>query len=260
MLTVQNVIKKYGKTAANDNVSLEVGAGEIALLVGPNGAGKTTLLNCVAGLLRYKGNIYICDVSNKSNQAKKMIGYVPKIPSVYDLLTVYEHIEFIARAYELNDYKDYAKELLESFNLADKKNILGRDISIGMQKKLNLICALLVKPNVLLMDEPLISLDPQAVIEVKNVLNSLKQTDTSVLICTHLLNDFKELWDKIYFMIEGKVVASKIRTSKTRFKTLNLEDLFLDVTNQYFLECANSLVAKNNNDEPQDDMQTTIIN
>lgn len=255
MLTVQNVIKKYGKTAANDNVSLEVGAGEIALLVGPNGAGKTTLINCIAGLLRYKGNIYICEIDNRLNQAKKMIGFVPKIPSVYDLLTVYEHIEFIARAYELNDYKDYAKELLESFNLTDKKNILGRDLSIGMQKKLNIVCALLIKPNVLLMDEPLISLDPQAVIEVKNVMNSLKQTETSVLICTHLLNDFKELWDRIYFMIEGKVVASKIKTSKTKFKTLNLEDLFLDITGQYVLECGDRSIAENN--IPENDMQTT---
>lgn len=257
MLTVQNVIKKYGKTAANDNVCLEVGAGEIALLVGPNGAGKTTLINCIAGLMRYKGNIYICDISNKSNNAKKMIGYVPKIPSVYDLLTVYEHIEFIARAYELNDYKDYAKELMDIFNLSDKKNTLGRDLSIGMQKKLNIICALLLKPNVLLMDEPLISLDPQAAIEVKNVLDSLKQTDTSVLICTHLLNDFKELWDRIYFMIEGKVVASKIRTSKTKYKTLNLEDLFLDVTGQYILQCSDSLLVNDNDDKTENNMQTT---
>jgi len=231
MLTVRNVIKKFGKVAANDNVCLDVGSGEIAILIGPNGAGKTTILNCIAGLLRCKGDIEISNISNKTLQAKKLIGYVPKIPYIYELLTVYEHIEFVARAYGLNDYKDYAGQLLKSFNLYDKKNTLGRDLSAGMQKKLNIICALLIRPSLLLMDEPIIALDPAAVIELKKILSLLKQTQTAVLISTHMLEDFKDLWDRVYFMIDGKIVAGKIKNPD--MASINLEDLFLDAAQNY---------------------------
>ena len=105
MLSVNNVTKKYGKLLANDDISFEVRSGEVSLLLGPNGAGKTTLIKCISGLLKYSGNIEICGNDNKSMEAKRVIGYIPEVPALYDMLTVGEHIEFIARAYSLKDWK-----------------------------------------------------------------------------------------------------------------------------------------------------------
>lgn len=135
MLLVSNVTKKYGKLAANDNVSLFVGEGEVSLLLGPNGAGKSTLIKCISGLLKFSGTIEICGNDNKSLQAKRNFGYIPEVPVPYDMLTVWEHMEFIARAYSLENWKERAENLLERFELIDKKKKLGKELSKGMQQK-----------------------------------------------------------------------------------------------------------------------------
>ena len=123
MLSVKNVTKYYGKVKANDNLSFDVEDGKIAVLLGPNGAGKSTIIKCIAGLLRFQGEIRINGNPNKSIEAKGALGYVPEMPAVYDLLTVSEHLEFIRRAYRLED-DGYAERLLERFELADKKDKL----------------------------------------------------------------------------------------------------------------------------------------
>ncbi|MDD3093816.1 MAG: ABC transporter ATP-binding protein, partial [Clostridia bacterium] len=153
MLEISNVTKKYGKTVANDNISFHVNDGQIAVLLGPNGAGKTTIIKCISGLLRFKGDIKIDGYDNKSIDAKKLLGYIPEMPAVYDLLTVEEHLEFIARAYKTRD-DEYEKELLERFELWDKKGKLGKELSKGMQQKLSICCALVHKPKVIIFDEP----------------------------------------------------------------------------------------------------------
>ena len=109
MFNVYNVTKRYGKVLANDKISFCVEDGQIAVLLGPNGAGKSTIIKCIAGLLRFEGNIDICGFKNKSIEAKKILGYVLEMPAVYDLLTVWEHLEFIAKAYSLEDWKPYAE-------------------------------------------------------------------------------------------------------------------------------------------------------
>ena len=103
MLTVNEVTKKYGKFVANDNVSFTVPDGEIAVLLGPNGAGKSTIIKCIAGLLRFEGEITVGGYPNKSLEAKRLLGYIPEMPAVYDMLTVGEHLEFILRAYKMDD-------------------------------------------------------------------------------------------------------------------------------------------------------------
>ena len=152
MLSVNNVTKKYGKLLANDDISFEVRSGEVSLLLGPNGAGKTTLIKCISGLLKYSGNIEICGNDNKSMEAKRVIGYIPEVPALYDMLTVGEHIEFIARAYSLKDWKGRAENLLERFELADKKKKLGKELSKGMQQKLSICCGFLPAPKVILFE------------------------------------------------------------------------------------------------------------
>lgn len=159
LLRIENVTKKYGKTVANSDISFSVNAGETAVLLGPNGAGKSTIIKCIAGLLRFSGKILICGEPNKTLPAKRELGYIPELPAVYELLTVEEHLEFIRRAYRVED-DGYGNSLLERLELDDKRKKLGRELSKGMQQKLSICCALVHRPRVLIFDEPLVGLDP----------------------------------------------------------------------------------------------------
>ena len=127
MLKVERVTKRYGKTVANNDISFEVGDGQIAVLAGPNGAGKSTIIKSIAGLLRFQGAITLDGYNNKSKDAKRILGYIPEMPAIYDLLTVDEHLEFIRRAYKIED-DGYGEKLLERFELLDKKDKLGKEL------------------------------------------------------------------------------------------------------------------------------------
>ena len=116
MLSISGVTKKYGKMVANDNISFAVGDGQIGILLGPNGAGKSTIIKCITGLLRFTGRIEVNGFENTSQEAKRQLGYIPEMPAVYDLLTVSEHLEFIRRAYRMED-EAYTRELLERMEL-----------------------------------------------------------------------------------------------------------------------------------------------
>ncbi|MDP4182005.1 MAG: ATP-binding cassette domain-containing protein, partial [Bacillota bacterium] len=120
MLRVINLTKEYDGTLAVNNLSFEVKDSEIAILLGPNGAGKSTTIKCITGLLKYSGSIEICGESNKNINAKRLFGYIPETPALYEMLTVYEHLEFIAHAYTIEQYKEKAERLLERFELSDK--------------------------------------------------------------------------------------------------------------------------------------------
>lgn len=229
MLNVKNVTKIFDKTTAVNNISFYVNDGEIAVLLGPNGAGKTTSIKCIAGLLKYKGEIDICGYINKSLYAKKLFGYVPETPAMFEMLTVYEHLEFIAGAYKIVDYKEKAEVLLERFELSDKRDKLGKELSKGMQQKVSICCALLINPKVILFDEPMVGLDPKAIKELSAVFLELKNTGCSVVISTHIINSVEGLWDRVLIMQEGCIVMS--RTKQELLATNeSLEEIFFHVT------------------------------
>ena len=152
-LYVNGLTKRYGKTLACDNVSFSLEDGSFTVLLGPNGAGKSTVLKSIIGFLRYSGQIRVDKFDNREVEAKRIVGYIPEMPSLYPNLTVSEHMEFVARAYRLTDYKDYADELFERFELADKKKKFGDELSKGMQQKLSICCALVHKPEIVIFDE-----------------------------------------------------------------------------------------------------------
>lgn len=228
MLKVDHVTKKYGKLLANDDISFFVDEGQIAVLVGPNGAGKSTIIKCIAGLLRFDGNITVGGFDNKTVDAKRLIGYVPEMPAVYDLLTISEHMEFIRRAYRLPD-DGYGKYLLERFELWDKKEKPGKELSKGMQQKLSICCTLLHKPRVIVFDEPLIGLDPHAIKELKNMFVELKQQGCALLISTHMLDSVENFWDVAHIMMNGRFAATKHNTSEENGEK-SLEELFFEIT------------------------------
>jgi len=229
MLIVSNLEKSYDKTVAVKNISFHIGDGEIAVLLGPNGAGKSTTIKCIAGLLKYKGDIEICGFINKSINAKKLFGYVPETPAMFEMLTVQEHMEYIASAYGIKDYVEKAEVLLKRFELDDKKDKLGKELSKGMLQKVSICCALLINPKVILFDEPMVGLDPKAIKELHSVFLELKKEGCSVIISTHIINSVEEIWDRALIMKEGNVLMSMTK-QELLDKNESLEDIFFNVT------------------------------
>ena len=229
MFEVSHVTKRYGKVVANDDISFSVADGQIAVLLGPNGAGKSTVIKCITGLLRFDGSITVCGFPNKSLEAKRLLGYVPEMPAVYDLLTIAEHLEFIARAYSLSDWKERADSLLSRFELLDKKDKLGKELSKGMQQKLSICCALLPEPKVIVFDEPMVGLDPHAIKELKAVFAELKTAGASVLISTHMLDSVEDYWDVAHIMVNGRFAATRKNEALSEGEC-SLEELFFSIT------------------------------
>ena len=229
MITVENVRKKYRDVLACDDVSFTLPEGMITVLLGPNGAGKSTIMKSIIGFLRYEGNITVNGYDNHSMEAKRMTGFIPELPSLYPNLTVEEHLEFLARTYRLTNYKDRAMELLRRFELEDKRKKFGDELSKGMQQKLNICLGVLSDPQVLLLDEPMIGLDPHAIKEVKKMMAEMKAAGKTLLVSTHIIDSVDMLWDKALIMQKGKIMADITKEELVR-DGMTLEQLFFDVT------------------------------
>ncbi len=231
MLEVQGLTKKFGKTLACDNVCFQLEPGSVTVLLGPNGAGKSTLIKSAIGFLRYSGSITVAGYPNKTTDARRIMGYIPEIPSLYPNLTVSEHMEFIARAYKLTDYKPYIDELFERFELDDKKKKYGDELSKGMQQKLNICLGLLPRPKLLLLDEPMIGLDPHAIKELKKLMVELKEQGCTVLVSTHMIDSVDMLWDRTLIMQQGRICAN-VTKAELDAAGDTLEELFFRITEQ----------------------------
>lgn len=229
MLEVIGLSKKYGKTLAADNVGFTVPDGKVGILLGPNGAGKSTVIKSIAGLLRYKGTIRIQGMDSRTTEAKKHFAYVPELPYMYEALTVREHIEFITRAYGVEVSEEEIKSLFDKFELTDKQDKLGNELSKGMMQKVSICCALITKPDAILLDEPMVGLDPAAIKELKSVILELRDRGCTVLISTHMLEMVKELWDVTFVMDKGHILGTYARES---LANEDLEELFFQVTGQ----------------------------
>ncbi|AFL86231.1 ABC-type multidrug transport system, ATPase component [Belliella baltica DSM 15883] len=234
MLEVIGLVKKYGKDNAVNDISFSLQGGEVVGLLGPNGAGKSTTMKCIVGLLRKTaGEIYIGGHDHLSVEAKRFFSYIPETPSVYDLLTVMEHMQFIAQAYHVDNWKEKAEKLIEIYDLGDKKDKLGRDLSKGMRQKVSICCALLPDPQLLFFDEPMIGLDPKAIRNTKKLFKELKEQGKTILVSTHLIDSVESIADRIMIMKTGNIVGNDtIENLKTQMigDDSSLEDLFLELT------------------------------
>lgn len=227
MLEVQNLSKTYGKYLAVDHVTFMVPSGKIGILLGPNGAGKSTIIKSIAGLLRYEGGIGIQGMSSKTMEAKKIFAYVPEIPAMFDALTVREHMEYIRRAYGSSITDEEIDQLLRRFELYDKQEKLGNELSKGMMQKVSICCALALKPQVILLDEPMVGLDPKAIKELKEVVLELRDAGCTILISTHMLEMVKEIWDIMYVVEKGKLIQVY---TKEELGEKELDDVFFELT------------------------------
>ncbi|MCE7054754.1 ABC transporter ATP-binding protein [Algoriphagus sp. AGSA1] len=235
MLSVINLVKTYDKQNAVNDISFELQGGEVVGLLGPNGAGKSTTMKCIVGLLRKtSGEITLGGYDHLSVEAKRLFSYIPETPYVYDLLTVQEHMQFVAQAYGVKEWREKSDEYLELYELTDKKDKLGRDLSKGMRQKVSICCALLPDPQVLFFDEPMIGLDPKAIKNTKKIFRELKEAGKTILVSTHLIDSVESIADRILILKNGNIVGNDtIANLKLQFvqeEGTTLEDLFLEMT------------------------------
>ena len=237
MIRVQNLVKRYGDFTAVDGLSFEVEPGEVMGLVGPNGAGKTTTLRSVTGIIPFSaGSVEIAghDLIDDPVEAKRQIAFVPDDPQFFEHLTVDEHLQFIARLYNVEDAADRGSGLLARLELTEKHENLPSELSRGMRQKLAIACALLHRPRVLLFDEPLTGLDPAGMRRMKATLRQEAEAGTAVILSSHLLHLVEELASTVLVMAEAKAVAAgtieAIVASRPELTGLNLEEVFLSLT------------------------------
>ena len=237
MISIQGVTKNYGRKVAVDNLSLEIAPGEFFAVLGHNGAGKTTTIKMIAGLLRpTSGQIIVggVDVQKDPIAAKKACAYVPDQPFLYDKLSGIEFMNFIADLYGV-DGEGRAKEidrLVELFGMKEFVRELTEAYSHGMKQRLVLAATLLHKPRVILVDEPLVGLDPHTARLVKQVFRDQARSGTSIFMSTHVLSVAEDFADRIGIMSQGKVVALGKMEDLRRQAQLEgrLEDVFFKIT------------------------------
>ena len=229
MLHVSHVTKKYGKTTACDDVSFDLPRGSVTVLLGPNGAGKSTIMKAIIGFLRYEGIITVDGHANKTREARRLTGYIPEMPALYPNLTVGEHMAFLARAYRLGDSKDRTEALLSRFELSDKVKKFGDELSKGMQQKLNLCLGLLPEPQLLLLDEPMIGLDPHAIKELKDMISEMRNEGRTLFLSTHMIDSVDMLWDRTIIM-QGGTIRANVTRDELEAEGRTLEELFFTVT------------------------------
>jgi ABC-2 type transport system ATP-binding protein len=240
MLKVTNLVKCYRKTLALDGVSFEVGDGEIVGLLGPNGAGKTTILRCITGIVQpTEGRIEVdgLDLGLSEEETKRRIAFVPEVPSPYEMLTVREHLRFIAMAYSTTDgFEERAEALMKKFDLIEKRDDLVLSLSKGMKQKLAIACAFIHDARAILLDEPLIGIDPKGVHELKNMISGAREDGNSILISTHMLDTAERLCDRIIILQRGVIVAegdlAELHERARMGTDASLEDVFLMLTEE----------------------------
>ena len=208
LIELKNVTKKYGKHLAIDNISFKIEKGEIVGFLGRNGAGKTTTMNLITGLLKpTEGDIYI-DSEPLSKKSRRKIGYMQENIPLYDELTVKEFINYMS---ELKGVKRQERiyeteQLIKNLNLLDVKNKLIRNISRGYKQRTSLAGALVGNPEILILDEPTVGLDPKQIIEIRNLIKSLRKKHT-ILLSSHILSEISQLCQKVIIIDNGKILA-----------------------------------------------------
>jgi ABC-2 type transport system ATP-binding protein len=240
VLEVLHLSKDYKNFRAVDDLSFTLSPGEVVGLLGPNGAGKTTTMRCMAGILRPTlGTVTIngYDLVQEQAKAKAGLAYVPEVPSLYELLTVDEHLRFVAMCFnELQTYESQKDILLNRYHLMEKKDDLVATLSKGMRQKLAIACAFVHRANVLLFDEPIVGIDPAGVAEVKAEITRAREAGCCILISTHLLDTAEKLCDRVLILTRGRKVAEGTLSELQSLNNMqgeSLEEIFLKLTNEY---------------------------
>jgi ABC-2 type transport system ATP-binding protein len=240
MIRIQNLRKVYGSMAAVDDLSLEIAPGEVFGFLGPNGAGKTTTIRMMIGLLApTSGTVFLGghDIGREPEQAKAMTGYLADHPFLYDKLTGREFVRFVGGLYAVPpaELERRTGDLLEQFGLEERGDELTETYSHGMKQRLALAAALVHRPRILVLDEPMVGLDPQGAVAFRRLLAELAGSGITIFLSTHSLAVAEELCGRIGILDHGRLVAlgslGELRARvTTRPATASLESVFLSIT------------------------------
>ncbi len=212
MIRCVNLSKSYGNVRALDSMNIEVGKGQIYGLIGPNGAGKTTTIKLIVGLIQpTSGSVFINGLDMRQNplEAKRFIGYIPDEPFLYERLTPWELMDFKGSLYNMTKVEIDSKksELLDLIGMLEYKNDLIEGFSLGMKQRVAVAIALLPSPPVIVVDEPLVGLDPRGMKRVKEIFLKLAREGKTVFISTHMLNVVEEISDVVGVLDRGQLIA-----------------------------------------------------
>jgi ABC-2 type transport system ATP-binding protein len=239
MIELNALTKKYGDYTAVDDLNLLVEKGEIFGFIGPNGAGKTTTIKMIGGILApSSGSVKVAgiDIQKEPEKAKGKIGFIPDRPYLYEKLTGMEFLKFTADLYGVPEdiFNQKALQNLEMFSLADWSNELIESYSHGMKQRLIMSAALLHDPEVIIVDEPMVGLDPVAIMMVKDLFKRLAQTGVTVFMSTHTLTVAEDICERIGVITKGHLIASGTTAELRRQANVSdaaLERVFLNLTN-----------------------------
>lgn len=212
MIEVSNLVKRYGDHTAVDHLSFQMEKGKIYGFLGPNGAGKSTTMNMITGYIAStEGKIVIdgYDILDEPEKAKKCIGYLPEQPPLYFDMTVLEYLKFVADLKKIPKDKrtSMIDEIMELVKISDMKNRLIKNLSKGYKQRVGLAQAILGYPEVIILDEPTVGLDPKQIIEIRSLIKSLKKKHT-VILSSHILSEVSAICDYVLIISHGKLVAS----------------------------------------------------
>lgn len=212
MIEVTNLTKKYGNHVAVDNLSFRVEKGQIYGFLGPNGAGKSTTMNIITGYLAATEGVVTVngiDIKKNPEEAKKHIGYLPELPPLYQDMTVYEYLKFVAELKKVpaKERIDQIDEVMDLTRILDMKERLIRNLSKGYKQRVGLAQAILGFPEVIILDEPTVGLDPKQIIEIRELIKDLAKEHT-VILSSHILSEISAVCDHVMIISKGKLVAS----------------------------------------------------
>ena len=239
MIQISHVTKQFGERCAVDDLNLSITRGECFAFLGPNAAGKTTTIKLLTGLLRpTRGEVHIGGYNVHENyiNAKRLIGYVPDVPYLYEKLTPREHVRFILDLYGINNGEriTFSEQLFAHFSITEYGDTLVSDLSHGTRQKVVFVCTFIHNPKVIIVDEPMVGLDPESVRKVKNMMREKTQEGCTIFMSTHTLSDAEELADRIGIIDKGKLIAvGTLDELKQKSGIIGkLEEVFLTLTHE----------------------------
>jgi ABC-2 type transport system ATP-binding protein len=238
VIEVSRFQKIYRDTLAVDDLTFSVSPGQTLGLVGPNGAGKTSTLRSIAGIIPpTSGHLTVAghDIVDDSIAAKSKLAYVPDDPKLFDTLTVWEHLEFMAAAYRVDGWQEKGTALLQQFELEEKRNTLAQELSRGMRQKVAICCAYLHDPKVILFDEPHTGLDPRGIRTMRDSVKERVAGGAAVVVSSHLLEIVEDMCTHLLILHKGKrMFLGTLSEARTVFGDIDgntrLEDVFFHIT------------------------------
>lgn len=222
IVDVRNLIKRYGNKVAVDNMNLGIQKGEILGLLGPNGAGKTTLINSIIGITEIQsGEVNIFGESMKSNplEIKRRIGVVPQNIALFNEFSAIENVTYFARLYGLKgkELKDSVRQALEFTNLWERRKDSPKKYSGGMQRRLNIACSIVHKPELIIMDEPTVGIDPQSRNHILESIKKLNEMGSTIIYTSHYMEEVEAICTRVVIMDNGRLIAEGTKEKLSEF-------------------------------------------